>query len=55
MPVDSIVITYRDYLLLGVIALSLIAAVVSLAVVTRQIFTDRGLARKEAVRVAAKL
>jgi hypothetical protein len=55
MPIDSIVITYRDYLLIGVIALSLVAAIVSMVVVAHQLFVERGLLRKEAeVRNAAK-
>ena len=54
MPVDSIVISYHDYVLIGVIALSLIAGLISVVVVARQLYTERGFAKKEAVRTAAK-
>jgi hypothetical protein len=54
MPIDSIVITYRDYLLIGVIGISLIAAVVSACVVAYQILSDRSVTKKEDARVIVK-
>jgi hypothetical protein len=54
MPVDSIVITYRDYLLIGVIGVSLIAAVISACVVTYQFLSDRHMTKKEDARVVVK-
>jgi hypothetical protein len=47
MAVDSMVLTYRDYLLIGIIVLSLIAALASVIVLAYKIFKERNLSRQE--------